>query len=389
MPITDEAELSKLLADGHVNALSVDTNIFDEKGLQLNSGALQAVSGLAALHFDFLLSNTVAREIQRHLERETTEAFRAARKAVGIALGAFETLVPTREQVLDLISGGQTAGEASGKRFSNYLAATNCKVLNDTELVDTSTVFNAYFAGEPPFGAGPKKSEFPDALALFALERVAEQRGKGIIVVSKDGDWQAFCKKSNRLHLVSDIERALSLINDPPVVLRAALTHWLGDNGDGKAGITRHLARAVENLEFSVDGNASSGEMEAYAWAGELRETHWPEPDEIDILEIEHSDEGIVSVALSIPLSLLVKVPIEVEFSMWDSIDRETVGMGGRFFEPEEVLELRATVTITVQDLGGEDETFDVVECELERTYLEIDLGDVDVFEPEDYDRGD
>ena len=279
--------------------------------------------------------------------------------------------------------------EAAENRLSNYLDSTNCEVLDDTALVDTATIFKAYFGGDPPFGTGAKKSEFPDALALNAIERAAEQRGKGIIVVSKDGDWQAFCNKSKRLYLIPDIERALSLINDPPVVLRAALTRWIGDDGEGRADVLPHLTRAVERLEFSVDGNASSGEMEAHAWAGELQEAIWPEPEEVDVIEIEPSDAGLVSVTLSIPLSLIVKVPIEIEFSMWDSVDRESVGMGGRTVEPEEELEIRATVDITVRDLGGEDEIFEVVGCELDGTYFEIDLGDIDVFEPEDYDQPD
>jgi hypothetical protein len=384
MPITEESELSKLLADGQINAISVDTNIFDEKGLQLHSAVLLAVSRLAALHFDFLLSSTVAREIKRHLERSATDALRNAKKAVGIALGAFETESPTRDDIIDQICGGQTANAAAEKRFNDYLVATHCEVLDDNAHVDTAKLFNAYFAGDPPFGTGSKKSEFPDALALYALEHVAVQRAKDIIIVSKDGDWRSYCEKSERLHLVPDIERALSLINDPPVILRAALRAWLKD-GDGEADIGGYLSGAVERLEFSVSGNASSGEMEAHAWAGELRETQWPEPDEIDIIDMEDLADGTMKVTLSIPLLLTVKVPIELEFSFWDSIDRESVGMGGRTIEMDEELDVRATVTIKVHHLGGEDEQFEVLDCELDASYLEIELGDVDVFEAEDY----
>ncbi|TAT88237.1 hypothetical protein ELI54_08465 [Rhizobium ruizarguesonis] len=209
MPITEDNELSKLLADGQINALSVDTNIFDEKGLQLNSSALLAVSKLAVLHFDFLLSGTVAREIKRHLEQSATEAIRSARKAIGVALTAYETASPTRDQILDQISGGQTPTQASETQFADYLAATNCQVLNDAEHVDTSKIFDAYFAVEPPFGAGAKKSEFPDALALFALEDVAAKRGKDIIIVSKDKDWKAYCEKSRRdIDQVADGDRS-------------------------------------------------------------------------------------------------------------------------------------------------------------------------------------
>ncbi|WP_105435887.1 PIN domain-containing protein [Neorhizobium tomejilense] len=387
MPITEEAELSKLLANGQINAISVDTNIFDEKSLQLNGAVLLAVSRLAALHFDFLLSGTVAREIKRHLERSAADAIRSAKKAVGLALGAFEIENPTRDDIIDQICGGQTVSAAAEKRFNDYLAATHCQVLADTERVDTVEIFDAYFAGDPPFGTGAKKNEFPDALALYALEHVAAERAKGIIIVSKDGDWRSYCEKSERLHLVPDIERALSLINDPPVVLRAALRAWFND-GDGEADIGGYLSRAVEGLEFSVNGNASSGEMEAHAWAGELRETQWPEPDEIDIIDMEDLADGTMEVTLSIPLLLTVRVPIELEFSIWDSVDRESVGMGGRTIEPDEELDMRATVNIKVQDLGGEDEQFDVLSCELDASYLEIELGDIDIFEPEDYDQG-
>lgn len=385
MPITDESELSKLLADGQINAISVDTNIFDEKGLQLNGAALQAISGLEALHFDFLLSGTVAREIRRHLERAIADAQRAARKAIGLALVAFETDSPTRDELLDQISGGRTAKEAADKMFRDYLHTTNCEVLDDTHLVDTATIFDAYFAGTPPFGAGTKKNEFPDALALNALERVADRRGKGIIVVSKDGDWRSFCSNSKHLYLVSEIERALSLINDPPVVLRAALSEWL-DDGDGHADIQSRLAPVIENLEFLVNGNASSGEMEAYATAGELREIGWPEPEEVDIIDMEQGDEATLNVTLSIPLCLMVRVPIELEFSVWDSIDRESVGLGGRSIEHDEELDERVTVIVRVQHLGGADEEFEVVECEMDASYFEVELGDVDVFEPADYD---
>lgn len=386
MPIIEDSDLSTLLANGDITAISVDTNIFDEKGLQLNGSVLQALSRLEALHFDFLLSGTVAREIRRHLERSSEDALRAARKAVGMALGAFETEEPTRDELIDQISGGRAASDAAEQRFQNYLEATHCKVLDDTAHVDTATLFSAYFGGSPPFGTGAKKSEFPDALALFALERVAEDRKKGIIVVSKDGDWQSYCAKSARLHLVTSVERALTLLNDPPVLLRAAMRAWL-DEGNGKPDLRGYLASAVERLEFTVDATASSGEMEAHAWGGELRKVVWPDPNEIDFIDLEAVDESTMDVTLSIPLNLTVRVPVELEFSVWDSVDRESVGMGGRTLHVDEEIEMRATVKITIQDLAGENEYIEVQDCELDSTYLEIELGEVGVFEHDDYDQ--
>ncbi|MCC8934895.1 PIN domain-containing protein [Rhizobium sp. 'Codium 1'] len=386
MPIVDEVSLLKLLESGQIDALSVDTNIFDEKALQLNGAALQAISSLSALHFDFLLSGTVAREIRRHLLRSTTDSLRGAKKAIGAALAAFDTDTPTRDDIIAMISGGQTAEEAAAKRFNDYIRNTNCQVLDDTALVDTATIFDAYFASDPPFGTGAKKSEFPDALALWALERIAEQRNKGIIVVSKDGDWLTFCKKSTYLYLVPDIERALSLINQPPVILRAALSKWLAEDYDAKEELQDCLTNEVEKLEFMVQGNATSGEMEAYAMAPMLIGTGWPEVTEIDVLEIVTTDGDQTSVTISLPLLLTLKVPIEVEFSVWDSIDRESLSMGGKSIEYEEEFDIRATVDLAVQGLGTDNEKFKLVGFGLDASYLEVDLGEVNVFEPEDYD---
>lgn len=386
MPIVDEAVLSKLLENGQIDALSVDTNIFDEKALQLSGAALQAISSLSSLHFDFLLSGTVAREIRRHLLRAATESLRGAKKAIGVALAAFDIDSPTREEIIDLISGGQTALEAAEKRFNDYVQATNCQVLDDAALVDTATIFDAYFSSDPPFGTGAKKSEFPDALALWALERMAEQRNKGIIVVSKDGDWQAFCRRSNYLYLIPDIERALSLINQPPVILRAAFSNWLTQDGNAKYELQTLITHEVEKLEFSVQGHSSSGEMEAYAMAPALISTTWPELTEIDVLEIETNDDQEASVTISIPLILKLRVPIEVEFSVWDNIDRESLSMGGRSIDQEEEFEIRATVDLAVRELGSENEEFEIVGFGLDASYLEVDLGEISVFEPEDYD---
>ncbi|WP_373413857.1 PIN domain-containing protein [Ensifer aridi] len=384
MPLTEEDALSKLLANGRVTALTVDTNIFDEKNLQLTSPVLHAITSIRYRRFHFILSGTVAKEVERHIEQSTVDALRAARKVLGTALAAFDTTDPTRDDLLEMLTGGRTPEEAAYKRFNDYLDETGCEVLDDAGLVDTAKIFDAYFAGKPPFGSGAKKNEFPDALALNALERVAEERGTGIMVISKDGDWRAFCEESPRLHLIPDLERALSLINDPPVVLKETVHAWLQEGNDGREELTALLHGAVEGLEFSVVGHSTAGDMEAIPWNGELRSVEWPEPEEIDMIEIQDANEGFTTLTLSIPLLLEVRVPIELEFSTWDSIDRETIGLGSRMIHVDEELDIRATVKLKLQDPGGENETVELVDCDLDDLFHEIDLGQVDVFDRED-----
>ena len=96
MPVIPEHDLLDLLRHGAISALTIDANIFDEKGLQLRATPLASVAILKNRAFTFLLSGTVANEVRGHIEKRADEALRAARKAIGEALYAFETHQPTR-----------------------------------------------------------------------------------------------------------------------------------------------------------------------------------------------------------------------------------------------------------------------------------------------------
>lgn len=386
MPVVEEELLKTLLAEGRVTALSVDTNIFDQKRLQLNSTSMQALARLKERPFRFILSSTVAKEVVAHLTKAAEDALQTANKSIGRALFAFETSHPTRIQLLEQISGGTTPAYAASQRWDKFIKDTGCEVLEDAMLVPTTTIYDAYFAGKPPFGSGRKKDEFPDALALHALEETASKEGTGILVVSKDGDWRAYCEQSKRLFLVPQIERALSLVADAPVGLRSVIHAWLFQDGAGNENAKRNIARDVERIEFTANAHPRLGEVELYAMAGELEEVTWPEENEIDIIEVEEIDaERVLKVVASMPLNLIVKIPVELSFSFWDGVDHESVSMGGREVEAEEEMTVRASFTLHVYGLGTENEFIDLESSEIERRYHEFDLGEVDAFDPEDY----
>jgi hypothetical protein len=384
MPIANDNELSRLLAGGRISTITVDTSVFDEKGLQLRSAVLQAVVRLKDLPFAFVLSGTVVREVRRHLEERTEDAFRSARKAIGAALHAFETQRPTRDELLALISGGQTAEAAAETRLQAYLLAAGCEILDDMARVDISTIFGAYFEGNPPFGSGSKKSEFPDALALNALEHTAADRQTGIIVVSKDKDWHKFCEGSAALYLVPDIERALALINNAPVVITEAVQTWLAEGSEGRIAVIAHLEPEVEQIEFSIDGSSISGELDAVASGVQLSSVEWPGKDELNIIEVIAPDDEVTNIVLSLPLQLKVIVSIDLNFSVWDSIDREFIRIGEKNVDVEQIIDELITIRFNVYGLGDENPHFDIIDVELDSGYQHIELENVEVFDAED-----
>ena len=250
----------------------------------------------------------------------------------------------------------------------------------------TGALFEGYFSGRPPFGAGRKKNEFPDALALSALEKSAESRGMGILVVSKDNDWRDFCKSSKRLYLVTDIETALALIAGAPQVLRSAVLNWMEYESDKCNKLVSHLAKNVEFVEFSADAIPSFGQCELYVWAAELKKVTWPNEEDIDIIELElQANARKHTLVVSLPASLMVRVPVDISFSVWDGIDKEVIPMGGRTMEVDEEIEVQVTVTFEVYNHGSEDEKLEFVDAEIEPREFDLDLGEIDVLQPEDY----
>jgi len=387
MPIVDEDQLRALLADGRIAALTVDTSTFDEKRLQLQSAALQALARLNGRGFLFVLTSTVRSEVVRHLEEAASQSFRSAKKGIGQAIHAFGTKHPTRDELLNQITGGRTPTQFARERFDQYMNDSGCELLDDEGLVDTRTLFRDYFAGEPPFGAGKKKSEFPDALALNALERTAIDREIGILVVSKDGDWKEFCRHSDHLYYIADLERALALVADAPPVLRKSVLAWLEDDARGGADLQSAVAVRLEDAEITADGYPSFGQCQLYVWAAELNRIAWPGEDEIDIIEFERqAAENRLRLVLSLPLYLVANIPVEVSFSLWDGIDKEFLSMGGRTIELDDEIDAQATITLDICDPGTADEEIVFVDVEIDASDYEIDLGEIDVFESEDPD---
>ncbi|WME26926.1 PIN domain-containing protein [Citrobacter freundii] len=80
-------------------------------------------------------------------------------------------------------------------------------------IVDTSQVFRDYFSGVPPFHREAKKSEFPDAFSLAAVDKVARERCHKVYIISADDDMKAVAEQNpNFIHL-EKLEQLLDLVN--------------------------------------------------------------------------------------------------------------------------------------------------------------------------------
>ncbi|WP_152618542.1 hypothetical protein [Leisingera sp. ANG-Vp] len=84
------------------------------------------------------------------------------------------------------------------------------------------------------------------------------------------------------------------------------------------------------------------------------------------------------------PLVLSVNIPVEMNFSVWDGADRESVDLGGRLTEVEEKVRRRATLSLEITDFDRGDQRITFLEGDLDTSFLVAELGNVNVFDLEE-----
>lgn len=384
MTDSNEKTIKALITEGKINAITLDSNVFISKGLNLNSPGLQAISTINEKGILFLLSNTVCKEILFHLVKTKKDALNKAKGSVSRALKAFDTNGAKLDCLIAQISDGHSAEEIATQQFNKFIEDTGCEVIDDTKLISISTLFDSYFSSRPPFGKEKKKSEFPDALALNALQVTAERRDIGILVVSMDKDWLKFCEISGRLFLVPKIEEALAFAQEFPAELQKNIHSLILKEIESRGHVWSTVSDYIEQIEFNVSAYAMHGYVDIWTYLGALEKMACSDENEIDI--IEYVDNGSQRVVASLPLSLNVRIPVDLNFSFLDAVDNELISIGARSIEVNKELYLRAIFTLSGRDDDLMVEKIALDDNELLRKTYEVQLGEVDFWEPEDYE---
>lgn len=97
------------------------------------------------------------------------------------------------------------------KQLEDYFRFSKTETISALDT-SPSTVFEKYFGKKPPFGLGKKKSEFPDAFVLAALDGWCKQSGQKVFVISQDSDMASVCRDSETLLYLPSLENFLELV---------------------------------------------------------------------------------------------------------------------------------------------------------------------------------
>jgi hypothetical protein len=202
-------DLGAKILTGVVQAISIDTNIFERAGHRLESGYLKHLEQFSEGNVRLVFSELTIGELRAHMIRKTDEALSTLRK--GLAdMGTYwlcseEERSAAAKNLTNELGGGAKVDE----RIDGFLKRCNAIVLSATGTVDPSALVRAYLENHAPFEAAKKKHEFPDAIALMSLEAWARDQRTVVLFVTGDKGCQAFCHTSSSFVSCDNIEDAL------------------------------------------------------------------------------------------------------------------------------------------------------------------------------------
>jgi len=361
-------------------AISLDTSIFDQKGLKLESGILKTLEQFYGMPSHLVFSEIIIREVHAHLRKKANDARSQVIKAIresAISLSiteenigiATETLVPKEDD-----------NEVAEKRIKLFLEKTGAEIIPASGRVELDEIIKKYFKSEPPFAeSGNKKSEFPDAIALMSLESWAKDKNTKILAVAKDGDWEKFAAQSDYIDVIEDLAEAISKFqpHTKAIDFCTSIASTLADGNpkDLYESISQYLSDAV-------------GEIDLYP---EASSQFFYEPDYVEVIlndfefVTDKNGNALLQPVQGQNETLIVEAKINVtaeaattfSLSIRDSIDKDYVSIGDA--TASTVIEFESEVLLTFEgDFNGDHEDIELTDFELLSYPTEANFGDID-----------
>jgi len=352
-----EADVERIPDSKKFGAIALDTSVIEALGTKLESGLLEQLSQFVGGPIKVLLPEIVIRELRSHLTASGQTAGTSLRSGLrGLQVGKLITAAQAQivEAVVDALDDIPMLVDARLDRFQQMVAA---EILPGS-LADSGRLSALYFAGDAPFGTNAnKKHEFPDAIALLSIEQWAKDHGKPVLVVAKDGDWAAFgAANSDHVTVVDDLGAALELLQEHADQVRARVMTLLTIREDV---VQQIISAAIEGMaSWPVEAEYSSVRYAEIGDAGFL-----PATAEIvkadDVIEFSIVSAKEDEVVVRIPVRVTGRAYSDFSVSVWDSIDKEYVGLGGARSEVSFEEEAAVLATFSVTELLDDVELLD------------------------------
>ncbi len=362
-------------------AITIDTCIFENHGLSLEKGLLAQLEQFSASQFKFILSDVVYNELRKHLIDKNKTSRTSVNHAIKAASNCHLINDDALESVKKIFADCKEDDKNADDRLENFVRKTSLEIISSADFVDITRLIEMYFSSSLPFEpSGAKKSEFPDALALLAIESWAENNNVKVLAVSTDKGWAGFAENSNFITVVEGLADALAHFQTHSFADRIVNRLQLLFTEDN----THHLIVEIEDAIVSSVEEADDITIEAtsrfYYEEEETYATHiehtfaLDEAGNVKINVVRDSDDTLV---LQLKAEVTCEVNCYFSLSVFDSIDKDYVSMGGVNANTEENYSTSILLYITGDFRNGLD-GIELSKVEVLKTVRKAYFGDIE-----------
>lgn len=356
-------------------AITLDTSIIDRYNCRFNAGMLKTLEQFNGSPIKLILSDVVLREIKRHVSRNINNA----KKSATNSFKEFQKIGLVGEEEkkeFDHFLKEMEESSMTDSIVDEFLERTGLEIVRSGPSVNIDFLLDKYFEGDPPFSeVGKKKAEFPDAIALISLERLASDNGRKILMVSADKDWIEYAEKSNHFDCISDLADALAKVQPINNALRYCEIVE-GKFADGSqdeivSTVYERVSNIVGELFFYPVADAPFY-YEGEIWSIEVNSV---EVDEFKPFVPVRANESELTVKAGFEVNLTAHGTFD--FSVYDKEDGTNDGIGGTQESAEVNLEVDVLITF-LGDFKSEDPEVDVDDAGVVKYINEIQFGYVE-----------
>jgi hypothetical protein len=372
----------------HYSALTIDTSIFEKNGLKLNKGLLAQLHQFKDNPIKLILSDIVYRELKSHLNRKEKETKSKIASALNDASDYLNCCIDDMEKIKSLIKINYEMENISNLILEDFIRKCGIELVKGEEYCEIKSLIDMYFLHYAPFKeSGNKKKEFPDAIALLSLQSWAEENNENLLAVSMDNDWKDFAQDKDNIEVIDDLAKAMYILNKQTDEALDSIIYEI------ELDLTKSQnSRIFESMYSAIENSINISEISAVSSFKYYIDDEQLSLKNIYILTEENGkrlkvyiiDYDSDKITISITCEVMCEVEVAFNFSVWDSIDKEDVSLGGTRKIVEISYETDVLVNLYGNFLDGL-QNMDIDEIEVTHDSVFVDMGEISPFDDEDY----
>lgn len=338
----------------------LDTQVYEKKNFNFRDKDISRLAklievGMVELFITSITRNEIENRIKQKIE-DSTKPLKDFRRSKNVKiLNSYDPYKP--------IFNKKLIEHAQSEILDNFL-----NFLSNNDVIEipisgnyANEIFNHYFDKTPPFSS-KKKSEFPDAFALYSLLEWADNNEEILYIVSGDSDMKNFCQnKSNIIH-INSLEETLDIINR----LDDVNYHF------AKKIYSDHLEHFLDTISEDINDASFDFNIEVYDVEdvevkdfSVVREGDYGEPRVIELNENKLTIVLDVNFEFTIATSKIdpTRSPYDSEEGLYLYIEYEET-------EYTEKIELPVEIELSIEDYEQQDFTIESIKINNDEPYL-------------------